>query len=115
MQSCKTQILTGLQVRASPAALWQRPGGDPAFSLQNAAVVGYRSKEKSGALCMNPGDDNVLGPGDSIVALAETGAASGSAICGVPCTEGARDGSGWLSRCTWCEWYIINSVSGTCG
>lgn len=35
-------------------------------------MVGYRSRE-AGALCMNPPDDDVLGDGDAIIALAETG------------------------------------------
>ncbi len=40
---------------------------------QDAAVVGYRSREAGGALRMNPPDDDVLGDGDAIIALAETG------------------------------------------
>ena len=40
---------------------------------QDAAVVGYRSRETGGALRMNPPDEDVLGDGDAIIALAETG------------------------------------------
>ena len=36
--------------------------------------MGYRSREGGGALRMNPPDDDTLGGGDAIVALAETGA-----------------------------------------
>ena len=47
-------------------------GATPA--AQDAAIVGYRSREAGGALRMNPPDDDTLGAGDAIVALAETGA-----------------------------------------
>ena len=43
-------------------------------AAQDAAIVGYRSREAGGALRMNPLDDDTLGAGDAIVALAETGA-----------------------------------------
>lgn len=36
-------------------------------------MVGYRSRETGGALRMNPPDEDVLGDGDAIIALAETG------------------------------------------
>ena len=37
-------------------------------------MVGYRSREAGGALRMNPPDDDTLGDGDAVIALAETGA-----------------------------------------
>ncbi|KAK9836266.1 hypothetical protein WJX81_000586 [Elliptochloris bilobata] len=42
-------------------------------AFPDAAVVGYRSREAGGALRMNPRDDDTLGSGDAIIALAETG------------------------------------------
>ena len=37
-------------------------------------MVGYRSREAGGALHMNPPDNDTLGAGDAVIALAETGA-----------------------------------------